>query len=177
MSSFQIYIIYKQNKNITSVMLNKLCTWKRRNPCTKKTKLVMCGSLKINEEEKKILRIQQKYNLTTYNKKYYNLLLQKESKILQLQKKGYGTKQYNTIQYKTMHTGQNTKHTDKTGSYIVRLQEGGGGGEEKKANICVAEDMNCKMKVNMNVLANINNDKTFETMVMMTDWIWNSVVN
>ena len=56
-----------------------------------------------------------------------------------------------------MHTGQNTKHTDKTAAtlYDYKRGGGGGGGEKEKADIFVAEDMNCKKKVNMNVLANI----------------------
>ena len=69
-----------------------------------------------------------------------------------------------------MHTGQNTKHTDKTAATLYDYK-GGGGGEKKKPIYVWLGDMNCKIKVNMNVLANIKYDKTFETMVMMTDWI------
>ena len=45
-----------------------------------------------------------------------------------------------------MHTGQNTKHTDKTAATLYDYK-GGGGGRKEKANICVAEDMNCKMNI------------------------------
>ena len=99
----------------------------------------------------KILRIQQIYNLTTYNTKYYNLLLQKKAKSYNYKKRVRNK----TIQYKTMHTGQNTKHTDKTAATLYNYKRGGGGGggeRKEKNDICVAEDMNCKMKVNMNVL-------------------------
>ena len=63
-----------------------------------------------------------------------------------------------------MHAGQNTKNTDKTAATLFDYKRGGGGERKEKADIiCVAEEMICKIKVNMNVLANINYDKTFET--------------
>ena len=59
MSSFQIYIIYKQNKNITSVIYAKQIMYLKTEEPTKKTKLVMCGSLKwggkiLNEKKKNL---------------------------------------------------------------------------------------------------------------------------
>ena len=72
----------------------------------------------------------------------------------------YGTEQYNT-KHCTQDTTRNTQTELQSTELHVhctlpRGEGPGGGGERKgKADIYVAEDMNCKMKVNMNMLANI----------------------
>ena len=95
---------------------------------TKKSKLVMCGSLKCG---KTILRIQRKYNLTTYSKKYYNLYYYKRKQNLTTTKKG--TEQNNTIQYNTKQCTQDrTQNTQTKQQLHCTIARGGGGGGEKR---------------------------------------------
>ena len=53
----------------------------------------------------------------------------------------YGTEQYNT-KNKTAQKIQHETHRQNS-NYIVRFQGEGAGGRREKADICVAEEMNC----------------------------------